>query len=149
MNEIRTSLLNQALHLRSYQRELVDPMIASTQKMLEKSERLDRNLKNGESSFAVAVEKTLGDIEQAELFLNGAGKHFVQQVANEMLEGFKGNLNGYLSMVVNATQDEVGKCGPISEVYNATMVGACNAIIDPYVSTFPGNFYSTSLTPSG
>lgn len=133
MNEIRTSLLNQALHLRSYQRELVDPMIASTQKMLEKSERLDKNLKNGESSFAEAVRKTLNDIEEAELFINDAGKRFVQQVANEMLEGFKGNLNVYLSMVVNSTQDEVGKCGPLSQVYNATVVGACSAIINPYV----------------
>lgn len=134
MNDIRISLLNQALHLRSYQKELVDPMIASTQNMLAKSERLDRNLKNGKNTFNEAVNAMLSDIEQAEAFLNGEGKDFVRAVAAEMLVNFKQHFMTYLEMVVAATRNDIGKCGPISNVYNATIVGACNSVVDPFVS---------------
>lgn len=134
MNDIRISLLNQALHLRSYQKELVDPMVASTQNMLAKSERLDQNLKNGKNSFNEAVTEMLADIEQAEGFLNGEGKDFVRAVASEMLVKFKEHFMIYLDMVVTATQQDIGRCGPISNVYNATIVGACNSVVEPFVS---------------
>lgn len=135
MKEIRIALLNQALILRSFQKELVEPMIHSTDNMLEKATHLEKILKNGETSFKVAMDKTLQDIKDAERFFNSEATTFVKELANDFLTGFKGQLSNYLDKVSRDTENEVGKCGPISQVYNATLVGACKQVIDPFVST--------------
>lgn len=69
---------------------------------------------------------------------------FVNEYCNEMLYGFvqiavkfgeefTSHIVNYLNRVISQTQHDVGKCWPISLVYNATVVTGCNKILDPYV----------------
>lgn len=134
MNDIRVSLMNQALILRSFQKELVDPMIIGTDNMLAIARNLEKTLKNDAPNFQEAMMNTLQAIKDAEKFFNDEATDFVKSIANNLLTGFKDQFTDYLDMVAKETQYEIGQCGPISQVYNATLVGTCNQIVDPFVS---------------
>lgn len=43
-------------------------------------------------------------------------------------------MRGYLNLVKNGFKDDVGKCGPLSNVYNNTLVATCDKIMNPWVN---------------
>lgn len=136
LDSVHVVLKNQALHLRTYQANLVEPMIANTKELLEKAHSLDKNLKFGSNSFDESIKKLLEEITEAEKFINDEGTAFVKEVAVELIDEFKSNILTYLQMVVRNTANDVGKCGPISNVYDSIIVAGCNRIVDPFVSRF-------------
>uniref|UniRef100_A0A336M8P2 CSON006738 protein n=1 Tax=Culicoides sonorensis TaxID=179676 RepID=A0A336M8P2_CULSO len=145
MNDIRVSLLNQALILRSYQNQLVDPMMQGTENMLDIAKNLEKTLKNDAPNFKDAMDKTLEDIRSAEQFFNTEATDFVKSIADDLLKGFKDQFTEYLDLVANETQYEIGQCGPISQVYNATLVGACKQVIDPFNGFWAGLVWCLAL----
>lgn len=136
LDSVHVVLKNQALHLRTYQANLVEPMIANTKELLEKAHSLDKNLKFGSNSFDESIKKLLDEIAEAEKFINEEGTDFVKNVAVELINEFSSNILSYLQMVVTSTTNDVGRCGPISNVYDSVLVAGCNRIVDPFVSCF-------------
>lgn len=134
LGDIRVSLKNQALHLRTYQDNLVVPMTEQTKELLMLTRRLDENLKFNRSSFEVALHEFITDIKDAQNFINKEGTKFVQKVAQELITSFREEINNYLNLVINKTENEWGNCGPISNVYKSLVVAGCNRIINPLVS---------------
>lgn len=80
VSEVRISLKNQALHLRTYQENLVTPMTEQTKEMLMLSKRLGNNLKFNRSSFEEALTEFIEDIRYAQDFINNEGTKFVRKV---------------------------------------------------------------------
>ncbi|XP_055325440.1 prominin-like protein isoform X1 [Sitodiplosis mosellana] len=137
-SDIRTILKNQALHLRVYQEQLVTPMTEQTKEMLILSRRLEENLKFNRSSFKVALEEFIREIKFAQDFINKEGTEFVQKVANELVIGFEEEINAYLNHVVNQTENELGRCGPLANVYKSVVVAGCNRIVNPLNGLWAG-----------
>lgn len=133
-NEIKTKLEVQQLHLRTYQKSLVEPLIAGTKRLTTLSKKLYDKLLFKQTSFEKAINLLIKEIDDAEKFLNEQGTSYVQQVAHELLDSFSRDINGYLSLVINTTKSDVGRCGPIANVYDSMIVAACNRVIDPFVS---------------
>ena len=63
------------------------------------------------------------------------------QVANSFAEAIISEVQRHLDHVVTNTRYEVGRCGPLSNVINATLVSTCDEIVLPAVS----NFYTLHL----
>jgi prominin 1 len=135
-SEIQTKINVQQLHLRAYQKDLVDPIVNGTNRLLELSKALDEKLHFKQMSFEKAIQKLVTEIDEAEHFLNEEGTSYVQKVSHELLDNFSRNIKAYLSLVINATTNDVGRCEPISNVYNSTIVAVCNRVVDPFVSFF-------------
>lgn len=38
--------------------------------------------------------------------------------------------------MVNQTENELGRCGPLANVYKSVVVAGCNRIVNPLVSLF-------------
>lgn len=55
-------------------------------------------------------------------------------MAKEFGEEFNKHIDQYLQRVVNQIREDVGKCWPMSQAYNATIVAGCKKILNPYVS---------------
>uniref|UniRef100_A0A1B0D4C1 Prominin n=1 Tax=Phlebotomus papatasi TaxID=29031 RepID=A0A1B0D4C1_PHLPP len=136
MNDIRSSLRIQALHLKTYQTNLVTPMTDGKNEILTLATDLDKTLHFNSNSFEEAINKFLVETDKAQDFINRNGTEFVQQVIGELTTGFRNEITSYLDLVIRTTENQVGRCGPISNVYNATLVAACNRVIDPLVSNF-------------
>lgn len=141
MKEIKSSLNNQAIFLDSLQAELVDPMKQGTDELSKLSTTLAKDLRFGESSFENAITIFLKEIDEAESYIRVNGTEFVQTEVKVLLDGFIGDINEYLQLVINQTQNEVGNCGPISNVYHSAVVATCNQIVDPFVSSTFRRFY--------
>lgn len=133
-SEIRTKIELQELHLRMYQKDLVDALVNGTNRLLQMAKLLDEKLHFKQMSFDKAIMKLVQEIDDAERFLNEEGTSYVQQVSHELLDNFSRNIKAYLSLVINATANDVGRCEPISNVYNSTIVAICNRVVDPFVS---------------
>jgi len=56
------------------------------------------------------------------------------QLAKEFGEEFNKHIDQYLQRVVSQIREDVGKCWPMSQAYNATIVAGCQKILNPYVS---------------
>lgn len=80
VSDVRISLKNQALHLRTYQENLVTPMTEQTKEMLMLSKRLGNNLKFNRTSFEEALNEFIKDIRYAQDFINNEGTKFVRKV---------------------------------------------------------------------
>ncbi|XP_055688743.1 prominin-like protein isoform X2 [Lutzomyia longipalpis] len=131
MNEIRVSLRNQALHLKTYQTSLVAPMTDGKNEILALAQDLDKTLHFNSDSFEQAINKFLAETDKAQEFINQNGTQFVRQVIGELTTGFRNEITSYLELVITTMENKVGRCGPISNVYNATLVAVCNRVIDP------------------
>ncbi|XP_058053748.1 prominin-like protein [Anopheles bellator] len=138
MNDIKVNLKNQALHLSSYQTNLVDPMIASTNQLIKLSTSLDSSLKFGEKSFSDAIDKFLIQITEAEEYINKYGKTFVQNVTEELVNGFTQQIFAYINLVIDATQSDIGLCGPVYNVYQSMIVASCKRVVDPFNGFWAG-----------
>ncbi|XP_065075957.1 prominin-like protein isoform X2 [Ochlerotatus camptorhynchus] len=138
MNEIKVNLMNQALHLSSYQSNLVDPMVRYTKELVNLSTTLEDNLKFGHDSFAVAIDDFLTEIQQAETYINGKGQPFVEQVTTELTNGVLGHIYAYLDLVIDSTSKDIGRCGPLNNVYESMQVATCHRIVDPFNGFWAG-----------
>lgn len=138
MNDIKVNLKNQALHLSSYQTNLVDPMIASTNQLIKLSTDLDTKLKFGERSFSDAIDKFLTQIQEAENYINVYGNAFVHNITLELVNGFTQQIFSYINLVIDATQNDIGLCGPVHNVYQSVIVASCNRIVDPFNGFWAG-----------
>lgn len=81
MSEVRTSLRNQALHLATYQENLVDPMTAQTLEMVELTKKLDASFKFNKTSFNEGIDSILQEIEKAKEFIAVEAADFVKGVS--------------------------------------------------------------------
>ncbi|XP_053685565.1 prominin-like protein isoform X2 [Sabethes cyaneus] len=138
LNDIKVNLKNQALHLSSYQSNLVDPMLRYTNELIELSTKLESMLKFGKESFAVAIDEFLTQIKDAEEYINKQGQPFVEAVVTELTNGFLDQIHSYLNLVIDSTTKELGRCGPLANVYDSMTVAACNRIVDPFNGFWAG-----------
>lgn len=80
MTDVRASLNNQALHLKSYQDNLVEPMTTQTVEILTLANNLDTLLKFNRSSFEEAMTSFEKEIQIAQDFIRLNASDFVEQV---------------------------------------------------------------------
>lgn len=55
------------------------------------------------------------------------------QVASELVTKFKHEIDSYLDLVVNTTENELGRCGPMANVYKSVVEASCSRIVNPLV----------------
>lgn len=79
-SDVRTSLKNQALHLSTYQQNLVTPMTTQTREILDLATDLDRTLKFNRDSFEEALQEFIKETKEAQDFINKEGTEFVRKV---------------------------------------------------------------------
>lgn len=130
--KIKNSLIFQAQYLQLHQQHQVAEMKRLSQELDSNARNLTEHLRFKEPSLRQAVEKMLQQVEKAQIFLNEQGPQLVSKIAVDFGVEFTSHIVNYMNRVISQTQNDVGKCWPISLVYNATVVSGCNKILDPY-----------------
>uniref|UniRef100_T1HW48 Uncharacterized protein n=1 Tax=Rhodnius prolixus TaxID=13249 RepID=T1HW48_RHOPR len=85
------------------------------------------------SSLKHAVDSLLSDLKQAQKTLNSQGPAIVRKLAEEFGKEFGIHIDSYLAKVESEASHDIGRCWPVSLVYNASVISLCNNILDPYV----------------
>lgn len=129
---VKHELETQAMYLEAHQERQVGLMVKLSRDLHDNATALASHLRFNHSSLSKAVEYLLLDLRQAQTTLNSQGPAIVKTLAEEFGREFGLHIQSYLSRLEKEAQANVGKCWPISLVYNATVIATCNNIIDPF-----------------
>ncbi|XP_014605355.1 PREDICTED: prominin-like protein isoform X9 [Polistes canadensis] len=129
---IKDSLLKNAHDLEHYHRDLVVPMATLSEKLSENALALQESIKFNHSSMAEAIHNLVDEVTKAQTFLNKDGPEYVQYLATKFGNAFLHQVDDFLEHVIDSAQNKVGRCQPVSNAYNATLVAGCNKILDPF-----------------
>lgn len=131
--DVVVSLRNQALHLETYEQKLVIPMKNQSAELINLAKELESSMRYKDRPFEESIQMLVTEIDGAEKFINQEGRPFVKSAAKNLTEYFSSEIDRYLRMVVHSVQEKVGKCGPLANVYDSTIVAACKKFVDPLV----------------
>lgn len=67
--------------------------------------------------------------------------HLWFQLAKNFGNEFINHIEEYLGKVVNRLQYDIGRCWPVSQAYNATVIAGCNRILSPFVSIYNSYYF--------
>ncbi|XP_073839379.1 prominin-like isoform X6 [Musca autumnalis] len=145
MKDVQISLRNQALHLETYEQNLVIPMKTQSAELIKLAKELDSTLRYKDQNFQQSIPLLVKEIEQAQTFIRTDGRDFVKRSAAAFTNHFAGEIDRYLNMVVSAVENKIGICYPMANVYEAGIVATCNSIIDPLNGFWAGVFWCVLL----
>ncbi|KAF6199321.1 hypothetical protein GE061_007347 [Apolygus lucorum] len=131
-HEVKVRLQNEAMYLEVHQERQVELMVKLSKQLHGNASLLSNHLKFNHSSLKLAVDSLLRDLKQAQKTLNSQGPAIVRKLAEEFGKEFGIHIDSYLARVDEEAKKNVGKCWPVSLIYNATVVSLCNNILDPY-----------------
>lgn len=131
MSEVTISLRTQALHLETYHDNLVHPMTVQSQELGRLATALDKSLRIDGLPFEKSVAKMVEEIANAQDNIKVNGSDFVRDAAQSLAAHFTLEMNKYLDFVIHAVEKNIGKCGPLANVYDSSIVAGCNKIVDP------------------
>lgn len=134
MKDVQVSLRNQALHLETYDQNLVIPMKNQSSELIKLAQDLDKTLSYKDRPFQDSIPLLVQEIERAQAFIQKDGRAFVKATAESFTNHFAGEIMRYLDMVVTSVEKKIGICAPMAKVYDAGVVATCNSVIDPLVS---------------
>nr|XP_012152652.1 PREDICTED: prominin-like protein isoform X3 [Megachile rotundata] len=130
--DIRVSLEKNAMDLEHYHRDLVVPMSTLSEQLATKALALEEKIKFNHSSMADAIHDLVDEVTKAQQFLNKDGPEYVQYLATRFGNAFLRQVDDFLERVIDHALFHIGKCAPVSNAYNATLVAGCNRILDPF-----------------
>ncbi len=112
--------------------EVVMEMQLGMRQLQSSVELLERDAKFNKVNMREALRGLIKQATAASDFLRTEGPQLVDTLANSYVNETIGLIDAYVVRVINHTQEYVGKCGPLSNSYNATVIAVCNEIVDPF-----------------
>merc|ERR1712112_178838 len=82
---------------------------------------LEENSKFNHASMRDAINSLLSQATRATEMIQTEGPELIATLTDQ-----------YVERVVDKIQNEVGYCAPLSTSYNATVIGVCQEVIDPF-----------------
>lgn len=95
-------------------------------------ELLERDAKFNKVTMREALQGLIKQASAASKFLRTEGPELVDKLANSYVNETIGQIDDYVLRVINYTTNYIGRCEPLSNSYNATVVAVCNEIVDPF-----------------
>ncbi|XP_042212646.1 prominin-1-like isoform X6 [Homarus americanus] len=130
-HQVSFKLKNDALFLEGLQRWVTS--IGSLTKNLKKTTaRLNEHLKFNKTSLREAIGDLINQAEFAQYYLRVNGSREVTQLVARFSEDFLADVDEYVWHVELAVENDVGRCGPVSTIYNASTSAVCKDIMYPF-----------------
>ncbi|KAL0893438.1 hypothetical protein ABMA27_015020 [Loxostege sticticalis] len=130
-SRVAPDLRKAARDLRGLHADIVLPMLRNTDSLNLTAMKLRDGLRFNHTSLKEAISYLLYETSQAEHYLNTQGPELVQNITHEFGDVVSSLVQQYLERLVFAAEHEVGRCGPLSNAFNATRDAACRKILMP------------------
>ncbi|MCL4128191.1 UNVERIFIED_CONTAM: hypothetical protein GTU68_013993, partial [Idotea baltica] len=128
---ISVKLKNDAIFLEGLRRWL-SSIKTNTRTLKETTLRLSEALKFNKTSLAVAIQDLMNQAEFAQAYLQVNGSAEVVELVSRFTDDFLADVDHYVQHVKLNMVERVGRCGPMSTVYNATTAALCKNILYPF-----------------
>ncbi|XP_026284364.1 prominin-like protein isoform X1 [Frankliniella occidentalis] len=128
---IQDELKVEAKSLIHYQRD-IEELAVFAHNLSEKVKELKDHLNINHNSLKDAIYGLMNEVIKAQDYLNKDGPQKLLEIAQQFADEFLSHVRHYMQRVVDHTHSEVGKCWPLSRVYNATLIATCDEILNPF-----------------
>ncbi|XP_023247134.1 prominin-1-like isoform X2 [Copidosoma floridanum] len=95
-------------------------------------ERLREQIKFNATSIQEAIENLIEDVEGAQHWVNHNATTSIKELATIFGTSLKNRVDEFLTHVSSNVAQKVGRCAPLSNLYDATIVAGCDKILDPF-----------------
>lgn len=130
-HQVSVKLKNGALFLEGLQR-WVTSIGSLTRDLKRTTARLNEHLKFNKTSLREAIVDLISQAEFAQYYLQVNGSQEVTELVERFSEDFLADVDEYVHHVQTAVENDVGRCGPVSTIYNATTSAVCKDIMYPF-----------------
>ncbi|XP_063610180.1 prominin-1-like isoform X1 [Penaeus indicus] len=130
-DQVSFKLKNDALFLEGLQR-WVSSIGHLTRNLNKTTARLNEHLKFNKTSLREAIGDLISQAEFAQQYLRINGSREVTELVERFSKDFLADVDEYVLHVETAVEKDVGRCGPVSTVYNATTSSLCKDIMYPF-----------------
>jgi len=128
---IAPKLENQALWLGTMNK-VVGEMKDTVQHLKATVIELEENSKFNHASMRDAINSLLSQATRATEMIQTEGPELIATLTDQYVSETVDLIDEYVERVVDKIQNEVGYCAPLSTSYNATVIGVCQEVIDPF-----------------
>ncbi|XP_050560877.1 prominin-like protein isoform X4 [Spodoptera frugiperda] len=125
------SLLRASAALADLLHDVLEPMLHDSARLNITATKLRDGLRFNHSSLKDAVTYLMHETSEAEVFLNTQGPERLQNMTAELGLAVARKLEQYMSRLEAGARQDVGRCGPLSGAYNATLGAACRKLLLP------------------
>ncbi|XP_065338123.1 prominin-like protein isoform X3 [Cloeon dipterum] len=125
-------LRNDVMYIEGFQVNVLDKMIDLSKRLRESTNNLQEDLKFNYTSLRQAIDQLLREVDDAQEYLQQHGPDEVVKLAQIFVDEFMKHIENYYLRVVSMTKNSIGKCWPISQAYNATVISMCSKIVNPF-----------------
>ncbi|KAK6623813.1 hypothetical protein RUM44_010669 [Polyplax serrata] len=132
LTKIKKLLRAKARFLELLQRDSVAQIRQEIMILKSNVTTLKEHLKFNHTSLKDALESLISEVNRAQVYLRKNGTTELKALLDDFITQVVTNLEEYLNRVANKTKNNIGKSGPLSNVYNATVASACNRVMDPF-----------------
>jgi prominin 1 len=122
---------NEALFLDQMQRVVMDMKLAMKD-LVNSVEALEQEAKHSTPNLRESLRSLILQATKATQFLRSEGPQLVDRLTDQYVNETVGLIDDYVERVINHTRNRVGRCEPMSNSYNATVIAICNEIVDPF-----------------
>ncbi|XP_028160716.1 prominin-like protein isoform X1 [Ostrinia furnacalis] len=131
-SRVAPELRRAAAALATLHRGILLPLLADTAELNTTAMKLRDGLRFNHTSLKEAISYLLYETSQAEHYLNTQGPELVQNITREFGDVVSTLVQQYLERLQDAAEHSVGRCGPLSNAFNATRDAACHKILMPW-----------------
>lgn len=145
LNDVITELQTTSLHLQVYQDNLLTPMREHADNLTTLAEELKKSFTINGVILEEALRLLIEQVIDAEAKLKEEGPVILKEIAKNFTNNMLDFAKTFLDRVTGNIQDNVGKCQPLSLVFNATLIATCDRIVQPLNGFWFGIFWSLIL----
>jgi len=122
---------NEALFLDQMQRVVMDMKLAMKD-LVNSVEALELEAKHATPNLRESLRSLIRQAKAAREVLRKSGPQLVDQLTDQYVNETVGLIDQYVERVIGHTRNRVGRCEPLSNSFNATVIAVCNEIVDPF-----------------
>merc|ERR1719328_587449 len=95
-------------------------------------EALELEAKHATPNLRESLRSLIRQAKAAREVLRKSGPQLVDQLTDQYVNETVGLIDQYVERVIGHTRNRVGRCEPLSNSFNATVIAVCNEIVDPF-----------------
>lgn len=130
--EIKDNLKNITNQLEMFQKTMILSIHEILDQLQKVGEQLQKDTRVGNKTLQEALPDLLQQAQTAQEFIQTKGKEEIKRLAQEFISEFTGLMDQYAFYVQQQVENNIGKCGPISQAFNTSIIATCSEILLPF-----------------
>ncbi|KAL7734196.1 hypothetical protein ACLKA6_011870 [Drosophila palustris] len=127
----RTALENEAFNLEKINDEFYGKIITGIAQITETVAKIDKLILYNNLPYGASIEALLKASDRAETFIKTRGQAYVNRLIDNATKTVETQIENYVQMVIGECKKNVGKCAPLSYIYDRSVDLICNRLVDP------------------